>query len=154
MPFPQAFQSYVPESHCIESQTYGIILISPYDEILVVKGRLSNKWGFPKGHGEANEKPLIAALRELKEEAGIDLSDYTPTFKRRFKRKSGKFGGIYFIYHLDFKPLPCIQDNKEISDVAWCPRERLPFLFGNMDLNTFCYKKCHIDPAFTNMKLK
>lgn len=31
-----------------------------------------NNWGFPKGHLENDETPIEAALREIKEEVGID----------------------------------------------------------------------------------
>jgi 8-oxo-dGTP pyrophosphatase MutT (NUDIX family) len=153
MPFPSAFQSYLPKTHCVEAQTYGVVIISPFDEVLVVKGRLSDKWGFPKGHGKKCEKPLDAALRELNEEAGIDLSGYCPISEKRFKRNSGKIGGTYFIFHLDFKPTIYIKDTNEISDAMWCPKERLPFLISNMDLKTFCHKKFHMDPGFANLKI-
>ncbi len=151
----RAFRSYLPGTHCVETHTYGVVVISPCDEVLVVKGKLwPGKWSFPKGHGNKYEKPLEAALRELKEEAGVDLTGYTPISKKRFMGCSGKPGGTYFIYHLDFKPLLHIQDTKEICDAMWCPRERLPSLTGNMDLNTFCRKRLHLDPAFSNLKVE
>lgn len=31
-----------------------------------------NNWGFPKGHLEIDETPVQAAIREIKEEVGID----------------------------------------------------------------------------------
>lgn len=155
MPFPTAFQSYIPKTHCVDTHTYGVVVISPYDEVLVVKGqRWPGKWSFPKGHGNSNEKPLDAALRELKEEAGVDLKGRSPNSEKRFTSRSGRPGGTYFIYHLDFKPTLCVQDTKEICDAMWCPRERLPSLTANMDLNTFCRKKLHMDPAFSNLKSK
>jgi NADH pyrophosphatase NudC (nudix superfamily) len=77
MAFPTAFHSYLPRTHCVPTHTYGIVLVSNKGNILVVKGRLSEKWGFPKGHGNNGEKPLDAALRELKEEAGIDVGQVT-----------------------------------------------------------------------------
>ena len=33
-----------------------------------------NNWGFPKGHLENDETPLMAAKREIKEEVGIDAN--------------------------------------------------------------------------------
>ena len=33
-----------------------------------------NNWGFPKGHLENNETEIQAALREIKEEVGIDAT--------------------------------------------------------------------------------
>ena len=76
MTFPRAFQNYVPRTHCIDTHVYGAILISPEGDILVVQGRLSNKWSFPKGHGNKSETPLAAAIRELKEETGLVAAKY------------------------------------------------------------------------------
>lgn len=35
---------------------------------------LANFWGFPKGHVEAGESERDAALREIREEAGLDVT--------------------------------------------------------------------------------
>lgn len=143
--FPKAFQSYVPRSHCVDSQVYGVILISPNDEILVVQGRQSKKWSFPKGHGLHSERPLEAALRELKEETGICLEGKTPDNERRFLSNKSGSGGTYFIFQLAETPVVEPQDKNEIINTMWCPRNRLPSLVGNMDLTTFCRKRCHLD---------
>ena len=145
MMFPKAFQSYVPRSHCVDSQVYGVILISPTDEILVVQGRQSKKWSFPKGHGSPFEKPLEAALRELKEETGINLLGRLPDNERRFLSNKSGSGGTYFIFQLTETPVVEPQDTKEIMNTMWCERSRLPKLSGNMDLTTFCRRKCHLD---------
>ena len=146
MTFPRAFQSYVPKTHCVNTHTYGVVLINPYDEFLVVQGRLSRKWSFPKGHGDKHEKPLEAALRELKEEAGIDLEGQVPFCEKRFKSSNGKTGGTYFIFKLTETMKIRIEDTSEIMDAMWCPRERLSSLTGNMDLTTFCRRNYHLDP--------
>jgi len=43
------------------------------NQVLLVYGRKSQKWGFPKGHMEYGETEKETALRELKEETGITL---------------------------------------------------------------------------------
>lgn len=45
------------------------------DEIFYLLLRHPTHWSFPKGHIEASETPLDAALRELKEETGITRQD-------------------------------------------------------------------------------
>ena len=149
MGFPNAFQSYVPRTHCIDSQTYGAILISPDNEILVVKGRQSEKWGLPKGHGKNGEKPLNAAIREVGEETGINLEGRRPDSERRLRVNSKRTGWLYFIFKLDNKPEIVPEDTNEIMDAMWCPRDRLPFLVGNMDLETFCRYRFHLDPTLS-----
>jgi 8-oxo-dGTP pyrophosphatase MutT (NUDIX family) len=50
------------------------------DEILVMKragGFSSGGWFFPGGHLEAGERPVEACVREVREEAGIELDPAT-----------------------------------------------------------------------------
>lgn len=145
MTFPRAFQSYVPKSHCVSTQVYGAVVLSPDNCILVIQGRQSEKWSFPKGHGLSSETPLEAALRELKEETGIDLQGRKPDNERRFRSNLTGSGGTYFIFQLEDKPEICPEDTKEVMNSMWCPSNRLPYLLGNMDLTTFCRRKYHLD---------
>jgi 8-oxo-dGTP diphosphatase len=136
----------VPRTHCVDSQVYGAIVISPNGEFLVVQGRQSKKWSFPKGHGRAWEKPLEAALRELKEETGVNLEGVEPLNERRFLSNKSGSGGTYFVFKLEYTPIVEPEDKNEIIGHMWCCASRLPRLSGNMDLTTFCKKRCHLDP--------
>ena len=132
MVFPRAFQSYVPRSYCVEGHVYGIIVMTADRETVVIRGRQSGKWSFPKGHGEVTEQPLEAALRELKEETGITFKKgQLPGDELRFK------SGTYFVFYLEDKVDLCPQDTTEVMDSMWIPLQRLPYLTGNMDLTTF-----------------
>ncbi len=54
-------------------QTYGVIPVRKKGgewEFLVIKSRRGH-WGFPKGHANPGETPVLAATRELREETGI-----------------------------------------------------------------------------------
>ena len=133
MVFPRAFSSYTPK-YCIPDHVYGVILITGDRETAVVCGRETGKWSFPKGHGNRDERPLEAALRELKEETGISMSRYiTPDNEIHFKSST------YFIYCITAKLDLQSEDTQEVIDTMWSPIQRLPFLFGNRDLNAFCH---------------
>jgi 8-oxo-dGTP pyrophosphatase MutT (NUDIX family) len=132
MGFPRAFQSYIPRSHCIQSHVYGAILLTPDGETVVIRGRQSGKWSFPKGHGSAYETPLVACVRELKEETGIDLKGIKPNDELRFKT------GTYFVFYVSERILLNPEDTKEVSESMWVPLLRLNSLIGNKDLSTFC----------------
>jgi 8-oxo-dGTP pyrophosphatase MutT (NUDIX family) len=145
MTFPSAFKSYIPRTHCITSHVYGVILISPDDQVVVVQGRQSGKWSFPKGHGHPSETPLNAALRELKEETGIDMSGRKPDNERHFKPTgTGVSGGTYFIFEMKDKPVLHPEDTMEVMDVMWYPRSQLDRLFGNKDVRAFCRGGFHL----------
>jgi 8-oxo-dGTP diphosphatase len=144
--FPTAFQSYIPRSHCIQQHTYGAIILSPDNDVLVVQGKGTGKWSFPKGHGNLNERPLEAAIREVKEETGISLEGVEYTSQRRFRSSRSRKGGTYFIFHLDYTPIIEPEDTKEIGKGMWCPLSRLPYLNKNMDLTTFCSLNLHLYP--------
>ena len=132
MGFPRAFQSYIPRSHCVGSHVYGAVLITPMRETVVIRGRQSGKWSFPKGHGTSNELPLEACLRELKEETGINLKGVVPNDELRFK------AGTYFVFYIQERLELNPEDTKEVMDSMWVSLHRLQFLVGNMDLTTFC----------------
>lgn len=52
----------------------GIILLNKNNEILLVKQRISQKWGFPKGSRDIDDGNFfITSIRELYEETGIIL---------------------------------------------------------------------------------
>ena len=131
MTFPRAFKSYIPRTHCINEHVYGAIVVTPNNEVAVIKGRQSGKWSFPKGHGYANESPLDACLRELREETGLEMSNYKADEQVRFPT------GTYFIFHINEKSTLIPEDLKEVEEVQWIPIDQLCTLRGNMDLRLF-----------------
>lgn len=44
--------------------------------VFLIQHRRGRHWGFPKGHAEAGEEGLRAAVRELKEETHLDVVSY------------------------------------------------------------------------------
>ena len=131
MGFPKAFQTYVPKSHCVPTQSYGAIVITEDGEVAVVHGKNSKKWSLPKGHGLSTETPLQAAVRELKEETGIDMRGVKPNDELKFKC------GLYFVFHVKDQLALNPADVNEIDGAIWCQLHRLPHLAGNSGLNAF-----------------
>ncbi len=106
-------------------RVYGTICISEYNRILLVRGALTGKWSFPKGHLKSGELGQECALRELREETGIQLQ--TQSYFRvieLFKQNE------YFCYRIpEVEPSP--EDTCEICDAGWFSLEEM----GQMDIN-------------------
>ena len=123
--FPDAFQCYRPRSHKI----YGTICISPSNRILLVRGRRSGKWSFPKGHLDGSETSHECAIRELYEETGISVTSSPVT---SFKLSVGYYS-LFEMEEVD----PNIQDNDEIELAEWIPLNQIENLECNVDINCF-----------------
>jgi 8-oxo-dGTP pyrophosphatase MutT (NUDIX family) len=81
----------------ITEKSAGFIIISENDShnsdrSVLLLHYISGHWDFPKGNIEINENELQAAIRELKEETGIEnftlLPDFKYILKYRYTRKS------------------------------------------------------------------
>jgi 8-oxo-dGTP pyrophosphatase MutT (NUDIX family) len=88
-------------------------------EILLIKHVNSGHWSFPKGHVEEGETEVETALREIKEETGLDVI-IDPTFRETvtyFPRKDTQKIVVYFIAKA--KTFDYIPQEEEISDIKW-----------------------------------
>lgn len=131
--FPKAFKTYIPRSHCISSHVYGAIVINQcLNEVIVIKGRISGKWSFPKGHGKSWETPLIACIRELKEETGLDFNKVIPDDEIRFG------SGTYFVFLVKERLELIPEDIKEVVEAKWIHVNGIPLTTANKDLTSFC----------------
>jgi 8-oxo-dGTP pyrophosphatase MutT (NUDIX family) len=110
---------------------YGAICLDSFGNVLLVKGRRSNKWSFPKGHKKRGETYIECALRETFEEAGICLDPYIPVGYQRLSV------GEYYFYELDCEVAPSINDNNEIIDARWMTVEEMRREECNVDVNNF-----------------
>jgi 8-oxo-dGTP diphosphatase len=125
--FPSAFDCYRPRSQ----KVFGVILVSENNNVLLVRGRKTFKWSFPKGHIKPKETWAQCAFRECFEETGISLEHLTPTNPRKL------FSGYYYIFQDVPEESPIINDSSEIMEVAWVPLDKIQFLTCNIDLNNF-----------------
>ncbi len=70
------------------------VIVYYKNKILVVKGSGGGKWSFPKGRRRERETHLQGAVREAREEAGIDLTPYEPNMELALRY------GTYYLYNL------------------------------------------------------
>lgn len=111
------------------NQVYGTIFLTPNGSVLLVKGRHSGKWSFPKGHPNEGETEFEAAERETMEETGLRLS---PFFDRIIHLTTGTY---YLVKTHELNVFPA--DQNEIIDTRWIPLSKIKGFPVNLDVNTF-----------------
>ncbi len=80
--------------------------------ILLVRGKQSGKWSFPKGHAEPNEDLIGTAIREMREETGIEVSE-------REINKRVKLGDYTFFLVRMYKLEKVVKQESEILESKW-----------------------------------
>jgi 8-oxo-dGTP pyrophosphatase MutT (NUDIX family) len=111
------------------SNVYGGIIKSPEGKYLLVQGRLSEKWSFPKGHIEEGETPLECVCREIKEETGLSN---LPNPMRCIPLRCGTY---YLFWTPEVRVLP--RDDKEIMNIGWFSVDEIRALKMNVDANMY-----------------
>ena len=88
-------------------------------ELLLIKHANGGHWSFPKGHVEPGETEVETALREIKEETGIDVI-IDPSFREVISyspKKDTQKDVIYFVaraQNYDYTP-----QEEEIAQIKW-----------------------------------
>ena len=82
------------------------------------KARHSNKWGPPGGHLEKNESPTETCIREVKEEAGINVV-INGIVECVIQGEIDKELALFILYHAAPKSSNIKIDKDEISDYKW-----------------------------------
>lgn len=94
-------------------------------QVLLVHRPRYGDWSLPKGKLEAGESPEQAAMREVREETGYDvtLGDALPPIRYVVK---GRPKLVYFWKMYPHGLPQAIQDQREVSEVVWLsPEEAL-----------------------------
>lgn len=88
-------------------------------DLLLIKNRYGGHWSFPKGHVEGTETEMQTALREVKEETGLDISiqDGFRQAVEYFPKPNVRKQVVYFLgeaQSVEFK-----MQEEEISRIIW-----------------------------------
>lgn len=71
------------------------------------------QWATVSGLVLKDEDPIVAAIRETKEELGIDSSTTTMQHLKTVKTEKGRYRTICFVYELNIDNVPTLTLNKE-----------------------------------------
>ena len=100
------------------------------DFLFCIVKEMDGHWGFPKGHHEEGESDEAAALRELREETGVEHIDLLrdPKFSEHYTfSRNGEHVEKTVVYMIGF--VSSIEGRteeafaKEITDMQWLPYE-------------------------------
>lgn len=100
-------------------------------QVLLVKQFLNDEaWGIPKGHMEEGETYVDTAIRETREEAGIDIKIITQLPHVFINRRNHKKIVVPFlaVQACDREPFSGHQAS-EVVDVKWFDASRLPQIY-------------------------
>lgn len=103
----------------------GGIVFNDEGKVLVVQNSSSLNWGFPKGRIEPGQTTKEAALREVKEEGGVEaeIIEKVGDTKYVFVDKWGdgqKAFKIVTIYLMKYRSGDPEDHDYEISEAKWC----------------------------------
>ena len=89
------------------------------EQILLIKHSNSGHWSFPKGHVEAGETEVETAVREIKEETGVDANIDTRfrTVVTYSPKKDVIKDVVYFFATSDSYETE--KQEEEVSEVRW-----------------------------------
>jgi len=116
----------------------GIIFLKKSDsfndtQFLVVRGKDSGIWSFPKGRMDENEDEEVCAIREVYEETGILIESLTGKERLKIGRNT------YFIIYVDsideYNEFN-IRDTYEVDIVEWKSFSELKGLSCNKDIRS------------------
>ena len=113
----------------------GIVVLNPHSELLLCHVTGAWHWDIPKGGAEPGEAPLAAALRETREECGIDFSARTLTDLGRMAYLPRKDLHLFAVLSERFDAALCHCDSiyadgwgrnrPEMDDWEWTPFHRV-----------------------------
>ena len=101
----------------------GCIIIEN-NKVLLVYEKTGNFWGFPKGHMEKGENEIETALREVKEEVGLDVEiiDKEKRYILNYIIRD-EIDKTTVLYLAIPKNKEIVMQESEIEKVKWCDFE-------------------------------
>ena len=102
-----------------KEKSCGCIIIKN-NKVLLVYEKNRNFWGFPKGHMEEGESEIQTALREVKEEVGLDVKiDVNKKYTLNYIINNEIDKTSIFYIATPINENIVMQEN-EIENIKWC----------------------------------
>jgi len=91
--------------------------------VLVTQSSAHDGWIFPKGHLERGETASDAALREVKEETGVDarIVERVGTIRYAFRVRGRQIAKTALFYLMEYVGGKASDESPEVRAVTWVP---------------------------------
>ncbi|MDD2822571.1 MAG: NUDIX domain-containing protein [Candidatus Daviesbacteria bacterium] len=118
----------------------GGIIFNKEGQVLLTQHSTNKSWGFPKGHPNEGEGMKQAALREVKEEGGVEVEIINSVGQSKYKYtlNGEEIFKIVTIYLMKYVSGDIKDHDWEVSDSGWfTPDEALKKLSFSNDKTLF-----------------
>jgi 8-oxo-dGTP pyrophosphatase MutT (NUDIX family) len=88
-------------------------------ELMLVHRKRHNDWALPKGKVEADEEPLDAAIREVREETGCEAE--CESFAGETRYEVDGIAKIVMFWRMRLVRQRPLEENDEITEAIWLP---------------------------------
>lgn len=116
----------------------GNAIINERNELLLLWKISQSHWEFPGGGIEPGETPEHAAIREAKEEIGVDVIIEQSLGSDDFAAAGRLFRGHMFIAHIKDGQVPDIKEPKVFGKLLWMPIDRYEYYPLAPNVMSFC----------------
>jgi 8-oxo-dGTP pyrophosphatase MutT (NUDIX family) len=119
-----------PRRGAVEEVSAGGVVVRGDDVLLIVPTRRaangSRVVALPKGHLDGDETAEQAAMREVREEGGVDADLVSPLGEVRYHyRRDGRLvSKVVHFFHFAFRSGSPANHDHEIEDARWVPIEQ------------------------------
>lgn len=107
---------------CLYERSCGAVVFNGKGEdrsVLLIRNRRSAHWGFPKGHIEPGETQHETAIRETKEETGLDISILDGFSCKSEYTIQGKVEKAVVIFLAESTSRDVVMQEEEIEEFIW-----------------------------------
>ncbi len=135
-------------------ESHGVIPLKWEDgdwQVLLILHKQGSHWGFPKGRADGEELSMQAATRELKEETGLDITEFLsdqPIIEHYYFYKSQERVLKVVNYFIAMVSGELKLQEAEIRDAKWLPLSSAAGQLTFKEAKAICQKVIHFLERF------
>jgi 8-oxo-dGTP pyrophosphatase MutT (NUDIX family) len=99
----------------------SLVVVTHANAVLMMFDSWRKQWEVPGGMRESGESPRQAAVRELREETGLEAADLTFAGVAEFELTKPQRRELLAVYHIQLEAPPRLTVNDEALDFRWWP---------------------------------